>query len=92
MSINMVVASGLLKSPALRYATEGKPEFRFTLVQMEKDWPLYLPCCAVGAAAERLAGELEADMHILVTSGKLCYRSGRPSWVSRAGWKSSSGV
>jgi hypothetical protein len=74
MAVNLVVQDGVVKSPALRYATDGKVEFRFTLAQIEKDWPLYLPCCAVSAAAERLAAELDDGMHIVITSGKLVYR------------------
>jgi hypothetical protein len=74
MGLNLVVVDGIVKNPALRYGADGRPEFRFTLIQQEGNWPLYLPCCAVGAAAERLAGEIEADMHIVITSGKLCYR------------------
>ena len=74
MSINVVVQDGVVKSPALRYATDGKPEFRFTLVQTEHDWPLYLPCCAAGAAAERLASDLSEGDHIVLSSVKLCYR------------------
>jgi hypothetical protein len=31
-------------------------------------------CCASGAAATRLAETLEDGQHIVVTSGKLCYR------------------
>jgi hypothetical protein len=50
MSINMVVQAGVMKSPALRYGPDGKPEFRFTLVQPEKDWQVFLPCCSPGAA------------------------------------------
>jgi hypothetical protein len=74
MPINMVVADGIVKSLALKYDANGKPECRFTLYQEENDYPLYVPCCAVGQAAERLAGDLEDGMHIVVTSGKLCYR------------------
>jgi single-stranded DNA-binding protein len=74
MSINLTVQDGVVKSPALRYDSNSKPELRFTLVQTERDWPLYLPCTAVGAAAERLASEIEDGQHIIVTSGKLCYR------------------
>ena len=74
MAINLVVQDGVVKSPGLRYATDGKPEFRFTLIQTEKDWPLYRPCCAVGAAAERLASEIEDGQHVVISSGKLCYR------------------
>jgi single-stranded DNA-binding protein len=74
MPINVVLLDGQVKSPALRYANDGKPEFRFTLVQTENNWSLFLPCCALGAAAERLASELDDGQHIIVTSGKLCYR------------------
>jgi hypothetical protein len=51
MSINLVVESGIVQSRALRYAADGKPEFRFTLIQTENGFPLYLPCCAVGRAS-----------------------------------------
>jgi single-stranded DNA-binding protein len=74
MSINLVVLDGIVKSPALRYATDGKPEFRFTPQQEENGFHLWLPCCAVGSAAERLASELEDGQQIVITSGKLCYR------------------
>jgi hypothetical protein len=75
MSINMTVQSGVVKSPALRYDSQSRPEFRFTLVQeTEKDWPLYLPCFSPGAAGERLASELEDGMAIIITSGRLSYR------------------
>lgn len=74
MSVNIVVQDGVVKSPSLKYDSQSRPEFRFTLVQMEKDWPLYLPCCAVGGTAERLASQIDDGQHILVTSGKLCYR------------------
>jgi single-stranded DNA-binding protein len=74
MSINLVLEDGIVKSLSLKYDSQSRPELRWTLVQTEKDWPLYLPCCAVGAAAERLASELEDGQHIVVTSGKLCYR------------------
>ena len=74
MSINLTVQDGVVKSPALRYDSNSKPELCFTLVQTEKDWPLYLPCTAVGAAAERLASEIEDGQHIVISSGKLCYR------------------
>jgi hypothetical protein len=71
--LNLVVASGVVKSLALKYDTQSRPELRFTLKQ-PGDWTLYLPCCASGSAAERLAGEIEDGQHIIVTSGKLCYR------------------
>jgi hypothetical protein len=74
MPINMVVADGIVKSLALKYGADGKPECRFTLHQEENGFPLFIPCCAVGQAAERLAGDLEDGMHIVITSGKLCYR------------------
>jgi hypothetical protein len=74
MSINVVLQSGIVKNPALRYSPDGKPEFRFTLLQQDGDWPLYLPCCAVGSTAERLASELDEDMAVVISSAKLCYR------------------
>jgi hypothetical protein len=74
MPINMVVADGIVKSLALKYDANGKSECRFTLHQEENGFPLFIPCTAVGQAAERLAGELEDGMHIVITSGKLCYR------------------
>jgi hypothetical protein len=74
MSLNLVVIDGIVKNPALRYGADGRPEFRFTLAQQEGSWALYLPCCAAGAAAERLAAVIEADMRVVITSGKLCYR------------------
>ena len=79
MSIDLVVQAGVVKSPALRYDANSRPELRFTLLQTEyatdgKSWPLFIPCCAVSATAERLASELEEDMAIVITSGKLCYR------------------
>jgi hypothetical protein len=74
MPINVVVADGIVENLALRYDANSKPECRFTLHQEENGYPLYVPCCAVGQAAERLAGELEDGMHVVITSGKLCYR------------------
>jgi hypothetical protein len=74
MAINLVVQDGIVQHPALRYDSNSKPESRFTLVQTEKDWPLYLPCPAVGSAAERLASEIEDGQHIVITSAKLAYR------------------
>jgi hypothetical protein len=74
MSTNLVIQDGVVKSLAMRYDANSKPELRFTLVQTEKEWPLYLPCFCPGAAGERLANELEDGQHILVTSGKLSYR------------------
>jgi hypothetical protein len=78
MAINMVLASGLVKSPALRYDPQSRPEFRFTLEQRDGDFCLWLPCFTPGAAAERLAGELEEGMHICITSGRLAYKK-RPT-------------
>ena len=78
MAINLVVVDGVASHVALRYDDSSKPELRWTLTQHEKDWPLYVPCCAVGSAAERLATEIEDGSHVVVTSGKLCYRK-RPT-------------
>jgi single-stranded DNA-binding protein len=79
MSINIVVQSGVVQNLALRYNEQGKPELRFALQQTEqtadgRDVTLYLQCCALGAASERLASEIEDGQHIVITSGKLCYR------------------
>ena len=65
---------GIVQHPALRYDEHSKPEFRFTLQQMEKEWPLYLPCFSPGAAGERLASEIDEGDHVVITSGKLAYR------------------
>jgi hypothetical protein len=79
LSVNVVVQSGRVKSMALKYDSHSRPELRWTLEQTEyatdgKSWTLWLPCCASGSAAERLAGELEDGQAIVITSGKLCYR------------------
>ena len=77
--LNLVVASGRVKSPALRFDNQARPEYRFTLEQVEvsadgRTFTLYLPCCASGAAAERLHEQLDEGLHIALTSAKLCYR------------------
>jgi hypothetical protein len=79
MAINLVVLDGVVKSLALKYDQQLRPELRFTLEQTEhatdgKPWTLYLPCVAVGSAAERLASEIEDGQHVVISSGKLCYR------------------
>jgi hypothetical protein len=74
MSTNIVIQDGVVKSLAMRYDANSKPELRWTLEQQSGEFCLYLPCFAPGAAGERLAGELEDGQHILVTSGKLAYR------------------
>jgi hypothetical protein len=79
MSINLVVIDGVVKSLAMKYDSASKPELSFTLVQTDhgvhgQPWVSYWPCCASGATAERLAGEIEDGQRIVVTSGKLCYR------------------
>ena len=74
MPLNLVVIDGIVSSLALRYGADGKPELRFVLGQRQEAWSLYVPCCAVGATAERLAAELEDGQHLVITSGKLCYR------------------
>ena len=74
MAVNLVVASGIVKSMALRYDAASKPELRWTLTQTDGAFSLYLPCCASGAAAERLASAIEDGQHIVITSGRLCYR------------------
>ena len=81
MSINLVVLDGVVKSLAMKYDSSSKPELRFTLQQETggvnehgQPWVSWWPCCASGPTAERLAGELEDGQHVVITSGKLCYR------------------
>ena len=79
MSVNMVVIDGEVQHLALRYDEQSRPELRFTLQATDhatdgKPWTSYWPCTASGSAAERLAGEIADGQHILVSSGKLCYR------------------
>jgi single-stranded DNA-binding protein len=81
MSVNLAVLDGVVKSLSVKYDAQSKPELRFTLAQETggvnehgQPWVSYFPCCASGATAERLAGELEDGQHVVVTSGKLCYR------------------
>lgn len=74
MGLNVVVIDGIVKSLALRYDAGGKPELRWTLEQADKQWSLYVPCCASGATAERLANAIEEGQHLIITSGQLCSR------------------
>jgi single-stranded DNA-binding protein len=74
MPVNVVMLSGMVERPALRYDDAGKPEFRCTLKQSEKGFALFFPCVAVGATAERLASELEEGAQIVTTSAKLVWR------------------
>jgi hypothetical protein len=80
MSVNFMVLDGTMKGLSLKYDAQSKPELRFTLAQETshdthgQPWVSYWPCCASGPTAERLAGELEDGLHVVITSGKLCYR------------------
>jgi single-stranded DNA-binding protein len=74
MAVNLVVASGTVMKPALRFDSNAKAEYRFTLDQQDGDFHLWLPCCASGSAAERLHEQLDEGMRIIITSGRLCYR------------------
>jgi single-stranded DNA-binding protein len=79
ININVVVQSGIVKWPALRYGTDGKPEFRFVLYRETQNaegqtFPLSIPCCAVSGTAERLATELDEGDFVVVTQGELVYR------------------
>ncbi len=78
MAVNLVLASGVVKSLALKYDHQSRPELRFTLEQRDGEFCLWLPCFTPGAAAERLAGDLEDGMHICITSGRLAYKK-RPT-------------
>ena len=78
MSINSVLVDGIVQHPALRYAADGKPEYRFVLEHVDefdgRRFTLYVSCCASGKAAERLHEALDEGMAIQVTGGKICYR------------------
>jgi single-stranded DNA-binding protein len=79
LNINAVIQSGIVKWPALRYDAGPRPEFRFVLYRETQNtdgqtFALSIPCCAVGATAEKLAGELDEGMFVVVTVGELVYR------------------
>jgi hypothetical protein len=57
MSINVVVQDGIVKSPGLRYATDGKAEYRFILEQSDGDFCTWVPCFAPGAAGRGAGGD-----------------------------------
>src|SRR5262245_15942990 len=79
LNINVVVQSGVVQWPALRYDAQGKPEFRWTLVRQTTSadgqvFTLSLPGGAVGKTAEQLAADLNEGDSIVVTQGELVYR------------------
>jgi single-stranded DNA-binding protein len=78
VDINVVVQSGVVRYPALRYNEQSKPEFRFVLTRTTEmngqTFTLSIPCCAVGATAEKLAGEIDEGHAIVITAGELVYR------------------
>jgi hypothetical protein len=79
LNINAVIQSGIVKWPGLKYGTDGKPEFRFTLTRPYQKasgdtGESGYPCCAIGAMAEKLAADLDEGMFVVVTVGELCYR------------------
>jgi single-stranded DNA-binding protein len=74
VAINLVVASGIVKSPALRFDAQGRAEYRFTLEQRDGEYTLWLPCFAPGAAGERLHEQLDEGQHVVITSGRLAYK------------------
>jgi hypothetical protein len=79
LNINVVVQSGVVKWPALRYDAHSRPEFRFVLYRETQNtdgqtFALSIPCCAVGATAEKLASEVDEGMFVMVTVGELVYR------------------
>lgn len=79
ININVVVQSGVVKWPALRYDGVGRPEFRFVLYRETQNaegqvFPLSIPCCSPGATGERLAEELSEGDFIIVTVAELVYR------------------
>jgi single-stranded DNA-binding protein len=74
MSVNLVVQEGIVKNLGLRYGADGKPECRFTLLQVDNGFTLYLPCCALGGSAEKVAEQISEGDHVMITSGRLTYR------------------
>jgi hypothetical protein len=74
MPVNSILLDGVIERLALRYDDAGRPELRCTVKHTKGEWPLYVPACAVGATAERLAQEVTEGDYILITSGQLCYR------------------
>jgi single-stranded DNA-binding protein len=74
MSVNLVVQSGTVKNLALRYGPDGKGECRFTLLQVDNGFTLFLPCCALGTVAERIAEQITEGDHVMITNGRLTYR------------------
>jgi hypothetical protein len=71
--INLVAQSGIVRWPSLKYNAEGQPEFRFTLAK-SGPYPWSMPCCAIGHTAEKLAGDLDEGMPVLISAAELCYR------------------
>jgi hypothetical protein len=37
-------------------------------------YPWSMPCCAIGHTAEKLAGDLDEGMPVLISAAELCYR------------------
>jgi hypothetical protein len=79
LNVNVVVQSGIVKWPSLKYGPNGSPEYRFTLYRETQNaegqtFPLSIPCCAVSGTAERLASETDEGDFIVVTQGELVYR------------------
>jgi len=77
--VNVVIIDGVVGNLALRFDEQGRAECRWTLTHTTigpngEQWTNYWPCCALGSAAERLAQTLDEGQHVLVTTGKLCYR------------------
>jgi single-stranded DNA-binding protein len=79
LNVNVVVQSGIVKWPSLKYGPTDSPEYRFTLYRETQNadgqtFPLSIPCCAVSGTAERLASETDEGDFIVVTQGELVYR------------------
>ena len=51
LTVNVVVQSGVVKWPSLKYGSNGQPEFRFVLFRETESaqgtFGLSIPCCAV---------------------------------------------
>ena len=71
--INLVAQSGVVKWPSLKYNAKGQPEFHFVLAKSGA-YAWSMPCCAIGHTAEKLAGDLDEGMPVLISAAELCYR------------------
>src|SRR5262245_61219574 len=77
--LNLVVLESVVKELRLAIDSAGKPECRFTLVQLGpnpagRTWQSYFPCYSVGRVAEKLADDLENGRRVVISNAKLVYK------------------